>query len=113
MENPLIDKVIVIDIAGDFSLVKTENHEITVKLIDLGFHLNENGFFEKINKTQEERVSNIKSLINIDALFSSGKDWSPEELMSYYSELGLIKQPYKIISWKSPNEYIIRTISND
>ncbi|MDV2489185.1 hypothetical protein [Acinetobacter johnsonii] len=113
MKNSLKDKVIVIDIAGDFSLVKTENHEMTSKLINLGFHLNENGFFEKINNTQEERVSNIKSLINIDALFSSGKDWSPEELMNYYSELGLIKQQYKIISWKSQNEYVIRTILSD
>ena len=47
MKNSLKDKVIVIDIAGDFSLVKTENHEMTSKLINLGFHLNENGFFEK------------------------------------------------------------------
>ena len=40
MKNSLKDKVIVIDIAGDFSLVKTENHEMTSKLINLGFHLN-------------------------------------------------------------------------
>jgi hypothetical protein len=48
MKNSLKDKVIVIDIAGDFSLVKTENHEMTSKLINLGFHLNENGFLKKL-----------------------------------------------------------------
>lgn len=98
MKKSLKDKVIVIDIAGDFSLVKTENLEMISKLINLGFRLNENGFFEKLNHTQDERLANIKKLINIGALFSSGKDWSPEELMNYYSELGLIKEPYNIIS---------------
>ena len=53
MKNSLKDKVIVIDIAGDFSLVKTENHEMTSKLINLGFHLNENGFFVNGEKQYE------------------------------------------------------------
>lgn len=91
--------------------MKTENNILIFKLLNLGFYLNENSTLEKANNTQEERVNNIKSLINLDALFSSGKDWSPEELLNYYKKLGLIQQPYKIISWKSQKEYIIRTIS--
>lgn len=110
MENPFLVYAVVTEIAGERAVVKTENNIIASKLLNLGFNINEYGCLEKKNLNQDSRISNIEQLIDLDAIFSSGKDWSPEDLLSYYKELGLLNKSYKVIAWKDKDNYLIRVI---
>ena len=101
---------IVSEIAGDNTIVRTENNFIASTLINLGFVFNKYGYLEKKNFNQDIRLSNIEELIGLDALFSAGKDWSPEDLLAYYKELGLFNKPYKVISWRGEADFLIRII---
>lgn len=47
MNNILKDSAVVTDIAGDYTVVKTKNHTISLQLVKLGFKLNGYGRFEK------------------------------------------------------------------
>lgn len=102
-------EMIVSDIAGDKAKVKTQNLLSIKKLISLGFQQITDTLEKNINSV-EDRVSLIHALIELDALFSAGRDWSPEELLNYYVELGYITESYRIIFWEGQGQYNIKTI---
>ena len=106
--NPELEFVIVAELAGDRAAVKTENLFLAAQLISIGFGINESSTFNLAIRDEDHRLSVIDILIELGALFSSGRDWSPEELVRYYVELGEINKKFKVISWKNPHGYTIR-----
>ncbi len=110
MDHVLNDNAVVTDIAGDYTIIRTKNQTISFQLIKFGFKLQEYDSFEKKNLDQDDRLKTIKNLISINSLFSAGRGWSPEELLGFYKEQGLLNEPYKVISWKDKNNYKIRII---
>ena len=77
-------------------------------MISIGFRINESSTFNLAIRDEDHRLSVIDILIELGALFSSGRDWSPEELVRYYVELGEINKKFKVISWRNPHGYTIR-----
>ena len=110
IDDILKDSSIVTDIAGDYTLIKTKNQTIAFQLVKFGFQLNEHGSFEKKNLDQKDRLKTIKNLISINSIFSAGRDWSPEELLDFYREQKLLNESYRVIYWKSQNNYQIRVV---
>ncbi|MDE9456097.1 hypothetical protein [Xenorhabdus bovienii] len=61
--------------------------------------------------TEEEKIKIIILLIKEEALFSCGRNWSPEEVMDYYKkDKKLISEKYKTIHWYGSEKYYIREI---
>ena len=54
-----------------------------------------------------DRQRLVNALIGLGALFSSGRDWSPAELVDFYREQGTVSTGYRMITWKNPNQYMI------
>ncbi|MEG2359413.1 hypothetical protein [Acinetobacter sp.] len=106
--NPELEFAIVTELAGDRVAVKTENLFLAAQLISIGFRINESSTFNLAIRDEDHRLSVIDILIELGALFSSGRDWSPEELVRYYVELGEINKKFKVISWRNPHGYTIR-----
>ena len=102
--------IIVSELAGDRIVVKTTEPDQISKIIEIGFHF-EDTLFVRLISSVEDRVDLIKKLVAMGALFSAGKDWSPEELMNYYKELKYITEPYNVISWSSPSAYAVKVVS--
>jgi hypothetical protein len=65
---------------------------------------------EILAKTIEEQALVFNTLRNHGVCFSYGRDWSPSELFQYFREQKLITGSFKEISWRTPDEYIIREI---
>ena len=104
----LADEIVVVDIAGKRAVVSCGNPTRQRELLDLGFIQDGTNFTRKINdKSDRENIS--RELIKMDALFSSGNDWSPAELLELYREQGLITSVYRVIHWKGPGKYTITT----
>ena len=75
-------------------------------LLSLGFSKKGNCYSIEIN-SEKEQLSFIEKLANAGALFSYGHGWAPSEVMGCLKDDGKIKFPYKIIMWRSPNNYEI------
>jgi hypothetical protein len=108
----LKNKIVVQDIAGSKARLKTTNDSLKITLSKMGF-LEEAEQLIRIVTDDGDRKALISSLIDMDALFSTGKDWSPAELVDYYYEQGIIKKPYKTISWRAPDDYFITIKGNN
>lgn len=76
------------------------------ELSSIGFSCDGNRFTRSIFDDSERQVF-IEKLIDMGALFSEGRDWSPAELLNFYCEQGRIKIAYKVISWRGQDNYII------
>jgi hypothetical protein len=74
-----------------------------------------NGFVEQGDdlimpiQNADDRIKVLVRLIELGALFSAGRDWSPAELVEYYREQGLISGPYRVIEWTSPEQFLVST----
>ncbi|KAA8669628.1 hypothetical protein [Pantoea dispersa] len=75
-------------------------------LLSLGFSKKNNSYSIKTNN-EKEQLSIVEQLANANALFSYGQGWAPSEVMGYLKDDGKIKFPYKVIMWRSPNNYEI------
>jgi len=49
----------------------------------------------------------VAALVDLDALFSAGRDWSPQALVEYYREIGVVRSAYRSIAWRGPGQTII------
>ncbi|WP_287881314.1 hypothetical protein [Aquitalea sp.] len=107
--NSLNGYIVVNDIAGSSAVVSTGNNLLINDLLKFGFQPNAEKLCIDI-ESDEHRQIIVKYLISKGALFSSGKDWSPEELVKYYKEIGKLNCEFKSISWTAPGVYKI--ISN-
>lgn len=103
------DEVVVLALAGDTAkLICTKPSAIAV-LTTIGFVTHGNHMETPI-KDDAGRKRLVKQLIGLGAIFSGGAGWSPAELLSYYREQEAIIEPYRMIVWRSPHDYLIETI---
>ena len=98
---------IVKDIAGNMAVVEAKDLAAQNELLALGFSKRDS-VFEKPVGTIDDRATLVRQLIQLGAAFSTGKDWSPAELVEYLKELGLVTQSFKTISWKGPGQFEVR-----
>lgn len=100
------NEILVRDIAGDRALVQTNCRRKKRDLSRLGF-TEKDGYLNRTIADTDDRRRLLESLIDLDALFSYGRDWCPSELVEYYRELGLIDRPFRVIAWRDPEHYTI------
>jgi hypothetical protein len=104
--NIVEGEIIVLDIAGASARVACGKPEAEASLIALGFILEGDQMVRKISDIAD-RLKIVGELIELGALFASGRDWSPAELVDFYREQRMILTGYRRISWKGPNQYLI------
>jgi hypothetical protein len=104
----LDDEILVREIAGDRARVQTSCPGKKRDLSRLGFIEKDDYLTRTITNTDDRRRL-LESLIDLDALFSYGRDWCPSELVEYYRDLGLLARPFRIIVWRDPDHYTIST----
>lgn len=100
-------EIIVLDLAGDYARVACHNPDGVESLMSLGFHLSGDQFIKAI-ADDLERQKMACNLIELSAVFSAGRDWSPAELLEYYREQGVFRKAYRVISWKGKDNFQIR-----
>lgn len=108
MDSLLYRSIIVRELAGNRASVTTFNLELIIQLEQIGFRVDEYENFSLEIIDESYRINTINSLIDLEALFSAGRNWSPEELVLYYREIGKIDRNFKVISWKHKNSYSIQ-----
>lgn len=100
-------EIIVLDLAGDHAIVECTNPKLADQLVKLGFSLDKDRFYYPV-LNMDVRIDISRKLIGLGALFSHGKDWSPADLLQYFSESGLISGKYRTVAWKGPADIVIR-----
>lgn len=108
VNEKLKDKVIVEELGNENILIVNDGNNFKSKLFSLGFE--KVGRYYSISipvKDVEKCVDLIRKLMEIGALFSYGKDWSPSEIVRYYRDEGLIDGHYMMISWRNQQEFNI------
>lgn len=100
------NEIVVLDIAGSHARLVCENSKAAVSLTAMGFVLESDQFVRPISDLAD-RQKLVNDLISAGALFSSGRDWSPAELVDLYQEQGVVSTGYRMITWKNPNQYVI------
>lgn len=102
------NELVVLDIAGSYARLQTDDMAREVALTTLGFIRDGDQLVRSISEDIDRRML-VQKLIEMDALFAAGRDWSPAELVDYYREEGVVLQGYRMITWKGPDAYIIVT----
>lgn len=100
------NEIVVLDIAGAYARIFCGNQADEASLLKLGF-VSENGQMVRPISDVPDRQRLVNSLIDLRALFSSGRDWSPAELVDFYREQGVVTANYRMITWKNPNQYMV------
>ena len=102
------NELIVLDIAGNKASLQLNKDDPVLEqvLISLGFS-HENEQLVRLIVDDKDRQKLVQKLIDMDAIFSSGRDWSPAALVEYYRDQGVVNQHYRIVSWNSPEHYRI------
>ena len=59
-------------------------------------------------KDGNDKITVLKKLIEMGALFSYGQGWAPSQVMDYLKERGEINMPYKEIVWNGPGDFVVR-----
>jgi hypothetical protein len=103
-----VDEIVVTDIAGDKARVHATNSVHKSELIRLGF-IGQNDDLVRPLHSVDDRIRVLVRLIDLGALFSAGRDWSPEEVVQYYHEQGFIDGPYRVIAWKNLEQFLLST----
>ncbi len=103
--------IIVKEIAGSRAVLESNDEQQQAELKAIGF-VPDGGRLIRPVADDADRKYLIITLINMNALFSSGRDWSPEELLDYYTEQGIINLPYQVISWSDKTNFEIITKGN-
>lgn len=99
-------EIVVLDIAGSWARVACSTQGDEAKLAKLGFVVEKGQMVRPIaDAPDRQRLAN--ALVGLGALFSGGRDWSPAELVDYYREQGVVRGAYRVITWKSPEQYLI------
>lgn len=100
------NETIVVDVAGNRCAVLTDVPAHAQVLQATGFVKQGDQWTRQISD-DADRQNLVKMLIDLKALFSAGRDWSPEELVEHYRESGAITTAYRSISWLNPDQYLI------
>ena len=108
MMQASINELIVTDIAGNFARLICENTNTFSVLESMGFSQEDKHFVRSI-KDDADRLQLVLALIDMNALFSSGRDWSPAELVELYRDEGRVTKNFRIITWTAPGDFLITT----
>lgn len=100
------DETVVVDIARNHCVVLTDVPAHAQVLQSTGFVKQGDRWTRQISD-DADRQDLVKRLIELKALFSAGRDWSPEELVEHYRDNGVITPSYRSISWLNPDQYRI------
>lgn len=100
------NEIVVLDIAGGNARVACDSPALESNLSALGFQLEGDQYVRKI-ADDADRQSLVRKLIDMNALFAGGRDWSPSELVEFYREQGFVSQLYRMITWTSPENYMV------
>lgn len=106
MKNIPENEIVVLDIAGAYARVECSDQEDLASLAKLGFIL-EDGQLVRPIADVFDRQKLVRALIELRALFSAGRDWSPAELVDLFREEGAISTGYRMISWKNSTQYVV------
>jgi len=101
-----VDEILVLDIAGHVAVVVTDVAAVADVLMRLGFARHGDRWKRTIADDHDRRAL-VAALVDLDALFSAGRDWSPQALVEYYREIGVIRNDYRSIAWRGPTQYVI------
>lgn len=107
MTPQLQNEIIVLELAGNQAVVECTDSKLADQLVKLGFSLDKDKFHYSI-LNMDVRIDISRKLIGLGALFSHGKDWSPADLLQYFSESGFISGKYTTIAWKGSADIVIR-----
>ncbi len=102
------NELVILDIAGNHARLQTDNMARETKLTTLGF-VRDGGQLVRPIADDIDRKMLVQKLVEMDALFAAGRDWSPAELVDFYREEGIVAQGYRMITWKGPDAYVILT----
>ncbi|MEG3129005.1 hypothetical protein SC171_14645 [Pantoea cypripedii] len=102
----MLNNMLVTILDPDRIVVEVRGGNDDAILLSLGFSKKGNYYSIKIN-SEKEQLSFVEKLANAGALFSYGHGWAPSEVMGYLKDDGKINFPYKVIMWRSPNNYEI------
>ncbi|PCE26089.1 hypothetical protein BWP39_16320 [Paraburkholderia acidicola] len=100
------NETIVLDVAGNTCAVWTDIPDHFEVLQSLGFVRSDDRWMRQIADATD-RLRLIQVLIEMKALFSAGRDWSPQELVNHFRETGAISGAYRSISWQASDHYLI------
>ncbi|CAB3772062.1 hypothetical protein B7G54_23285 [Burkholderia puraquae] len=100
------NEMLVLDIAGHVAVVVTDVAAVADVLMRLGFAPHGDRW-ERTIADDHDRRALVAALVDLDALFSAGCDWSPQALVEYYREIGVIRNDYRSIAWRGPAQYVI------
>jgi len=101
-----INETLVMDIAGRVALVVTKVAAVADVLTRLGF-VRHSDRWERAVIDDDDRRALVTALVDLDVLFCAGHDWSPQALVEYYRETGVIRNEYRSIAWHGPDLYAI------
>ena len=106
----LHNQIIVRDFAANRTLVSNPAGNFAAKLAALGFAAAALYFIRAVAiALAEHLVWLIQQLIQLGALFSAGKEWSPLELLGYYHERGIVTGNWRGIAWTGGGNWRILT----
>ncbi len=105
MKAPL-DEMLVTDIAGHVAVVVTDVATAADALVRLGF-ARQGERWKRAIADDDARRALVAALIDLDALFTAGRDWSPQALVAYYREIGIVRRGYRSVAWRGPAQYVI------
>ncbi|BAX59196.1 MULTISPECIES: hypothetical protein [Burkholderia cepacia complex] len=101
-----VTETLVMDIAGHVAVVATDVAAVADALVRLGF-VRQPDRWERAIVDDNDRRSLVVALVDLDALFSAGRDWSPQALVEYYREIGVVRRGYRSIAWRDAQQYVI------
>lgn len=100
------NEIIVLDIAGEYARIACDDQKNREALERIGFVLGKDQMIRPIADVSD-RQELVRILINLSAIFSGGRDWSPAEIVDLYREQGVVSTGYRKIVWKNPEQYIL------
>ncbi|WP_241017854.1 hypothetical protein [Burkholderia sp. Ac-20349] len=98
--------MLVTDIASHVAVVVTDAESSVDALARLGF-VRQTDRWERAIADDTDRRALVAALVELDALFSAGRDWSPQALVEYYRGIGVVRSAYRSIAWRGPGQAII------
>lgn len=104
--NVPMDEIVVADIAGAQARIYATPAARGGAIAALGF-VQEQGYFTLTLGEDAARISLVRQLIALGAVFCAGWGWSPAELLAYYRDEGHITGLFRVIAWTGPGHYTL------
>lgn len=102
------NEIVVLDVAGKRAMIACGKSAEENHLLTLGFSY-EGIYMVRAIADDVDRQNIVCELVRMGALFSSGRDWSPAEIVDLYREQGIVKTSYQVITWRNPDDYLVIT----